>query len=63
MAPRNFDNWYVFKHIKEFPDGVHQYDYYVWNIETKARESAGVDTRLSNELEGFETSTGRQHNF
>ena len=26
----------------------------------KARESAGVDTRLSNELEGFETPTGRQ---
>ena len=25
-----------------------------------ARESAGVDTRLSNEVEGFETPTGRQ---
>lgn len=29
----------------------------------KARESAGVDTRLSNELEGFDFPMGRHHKY
>ena len=59
MPPKEYDGWFVFEDIKDFPDGLYQYDYYVWSIKTKARESAGVDPRLSNELEGFETPTGR----
>jgi hypothetical protein len=35
MPPKQYEGWYVFEDIKDFPDGMYQYDYYVWKIKTK----------------------------
>ena len=52
------------KEIKNEPDGMY-YDHRTMfvKIETKVRESAGVDTRLSNEWEGIDTRTDRHYKY